>query len=249
MSGLITPVVRAALGRVPLHCFSAPEAGTGKSYLVDLLRGRRHRLPRPGHLARQGRDGIWRSGSAPCSLPGIRSSSIDNVSRPLQGDFICQMIERGALKVRLLGYSKDVHIEPPVVSLCTGNNLTLVGDIVRRVAGLPPRRGERNALAPPVQRGAAAAHRRRSRHLYPRRPDHLPGVPRLRRIPRSGRRSAASKAGRTWCARRWSGSAAAIPPAPSRKPGGGLPSGRLSRRCSRPGGRRSAARKPRSPSW
>ena len=36
------------------------------------------------------------------------------------------------MKVRLLGYSKDVHIEPQVVPYATGNNLVLVGDIVRR---------------------------------------------------------------------------------------------------------------------
>ena len=36
------------------------------------------------------------------------------------------------MKVRLLGFSKDVHVEPQVVALCTGNNLTLIGDIVRR---------------------------------------------------------------------------------------------------------------------
>jgi putative DNA primase/helicase len=58
--------------------------------------------------------------------------SVDNVSRPLGGDFLCQLLDRPLLKVRVLGQSAGPRIEPRLIVLATGNNLTLTGDIIRR---------------------------------------------------------------------------------------------------------------------
>ena len=41
----------------------------------------------------------------------------------LKGDFLCMAIDQPTLKVRLLGYSKDIEIEPHVIVFATGNNL------------------------------------------------------------------------------------------------------------------------------
>ena len=37
LSGVISPIVRGALGMVPLHGITAPTAGSGKSYYVDVV--------------------------------------------------------------------------------------------------------------------------------------------------------------------------------------------------------------------
>jgi putative DNA primase/helicase len=65
-------------------------------------------------------------------LAGHALLSIDNVSRPLGGDFLCQLLDQPLVKVRILGQSIAPLIEPRLVVFATGNNLTLVGDIVRR---------------------------------------------------------------------------------------------------------------------
>ena len=54
LSAVITPVVRAALGPVPLHAFSSPLPGSGKSYLIDLCRHHCQRPPLPS--AKPGRE-------------------------------------------------------------------------------------------------------------------------------------------------------------------------------------------------
>ena len=36
LSALMTPVLRAALPTAPMHCVSAPEAGTGKTHLTHV---------------------------------------------------------------------------------------------------------------------------------------------------------------------------------------------------------------------
>ena len=37
LSGLITPVIRAAIDACPMHAIKAPEYGSGKSYLINLV--------------------------------------------------------------------------------------------------------------------------------------------------------------------------------------------------------------------
>ena len=54
------------------------------------------------------------------------------MSRPLGGDFLCQLLDQPLVKVRILGQSAGPLIEPRLVVFATGNNLTLFGDIVRR---------------------------------------------------------------------------------------------------------------------
>jgi putative DNA primase/helicase len=65
-------------------------------------------------------------------LAGHALLSINNVSRPLGGDTLCQLIDQPLIKVRILGKSAGPLIEPRITLFATGNNLTLLGDIVRR---------------------------------------------------------------------------------------------------------------------
>ena len=59
--------------------------------------------------------------------------SIDNLNGGLGGDFICQAIERPLIKPRILGKSETQRIENTVTLYGNGNNLRLLGDVVRRV--------------------------------------------------------------------------------------------------------------------
>jgi putative DNA primase/helicase len=132
LSGLITPVVRGAFAVAPMHVSSAPVAGSGKSFLWDLVAAistGQQRIP------------VIAAGSAEETekrLVGVMLTaqpliSIDNVNGELKGDFLCQAIEQHVLDIRPLGRSEIARIETGGVTFfATGNNITIVGDLCRR---------------------------------------------------------------------------------------------------------------------
>ncbi|MGC8960204.1 MAG: bifunctional DNA primase/polymerase [Chloroflexia bacterium] len=132
LSALITPVVRAALGAVPLHAATSPSAGTGKSYLFDLAAaiatGRWCPVIAAGDCDRAELE--KRLGAA--ALAATPLLSLDNVNGVLKSDLLCLLIERPLVDVRVLGLSRNVTVETRMTLFATGNNLALAGDLVRR---------------------------------------------------------------------------------------------------------------------
>jgi putative DNA primase/helicase len=132
LSALMTPVVRGAMLVAPIHALSAPEAGTGKSYLVDTVSAIATGQIAPVIAA--GRDEAETEKRLAAELmTGQAIVSIDNLNGDLGGDFLCQAAERRILKPRILGLSKNHYIENTFCIFCNGNNIRLVGDVVRRV--------------------------------------------------------------------------------------------------------------------
>ncbi|WP_062770439.1 hypothetical protein [Sphingopyxis terrae] len=131
-SALITTVVRGALSAVPMHATTAPVAGSGKSYIIDVSAGLGLGDYAPVITAgRTEEETEKRLVSA--LLNGQAVISIDNVNGELGGDLLCQMIERPIVSVRPLGSSKLVKVENRACVFATGNNIRLVGDMTRRV--------------------------------------------------------------------------------------------------------------------
>jgi putative DNA primase/helicase len=132
LSGLITPVVRAAMPVAPMHAYSAPGPGSGKSYKVDIAFGIASGQRAPVIAA--GRDEAETERRIAAALiAGQPIVSIDNVNGQLGGDALCQMIERPLLQLRVLGASKIIRIDNNATWFATGNNIQLVGDMTRRV--------------------------------------------------------------------------------------------------------------------
>jgi hypothetical protein len=131
LSMLISPIMRACLPTVPMHCVSAPQAGTGKSFLCDLAAALATGFPCVVMAAGQDDEETEkRLGAA--ILDGMPVIAVDNISRPFGGDFLCQVLDRPSVKIRVLGKSEGPKLEPRLILFATGNNLTLVGDIGRR---------------------------------------------------------------------------------------------------------------------
>lgn len=132
LSGLITPVVRPSMSVAPMHVMSAPAAGSGKTYLVDLccaiLTGNRSPVITVGKSEEETEK---RLGSE--LLEGGPIITIDNVNGQLYGDILCQAVERPMLRIRILGLSKTVQIENKTTIFATGNNISVVDDMTRRV--------------------------------------------------------------------------------------------------------------------
>jgi hypothetical protein len=132
LSGLITPVVRGAMPVVPMHASSAPTAGTGKSFLWDLVAaistGQR-RIP----VISAGNEEETEKRLTGVMLTGQPLVSIDNVNGELKGDFLCQAVEQQYLDLRPLGGSRIIRIEAGNTTIfATGNNITICGDLCRR---------------------------------------------------------------------------------------------------------------------
>ncbi len=132
LSALMTPVVRAAMQCAPMHAVDAPEAGTGKSYLIDIASVIATGEIAPVIAAGRNEEETEKRLAAEL-MTGQPIISIDNLNGDLGGDFICQAIERPTIKPRILGRSETKRIDNTVTMFGNGNNFRLVGDVVRRI--------------------------------------------------------------------------------------------------------------------
>jgi putative DNA primase/helicase len=132
LSALMTPVARGAMQVVPMHAFEAPEAGSGKSYLIDLASAIATGEIAPVIAAGRNEEETEKRVAAEL-MTGQPIVSIDNFNGELGGDFICQAIERPLIKPRILGKSETKRIDNTVTLFGNGNNMRLVGDVVGRV--------------------------------------------------------------------------------------------------------------------
>ncbi len=132
LSALITPVVRGAMSVVPMHATKAPVAGSGKSYIIDLASAIISGDRAPVMSASVKEDELEKRLAA-ALMAGQTLISLDNVNGELGGDFLCQVIERPIVQPRILGKSETPKIESRATCFATGNNIRLVGDMIRRV--------------------------------------------------------------------------------------------------------------------
>ena len=94
----------------PLHAFRASTAGTGKSYLADLVSLIATGRPCPV-MAVAEKDDETEKRLIGLLLAGFPIVSLDNVNGELGGDLLCQAIERPLIRARPLGGSDIVEIE------------------------------------------------------------------------------------------------------------------------------------------
>ena len=140
LSGLLTAPIRRSLPTAPLHAYSAPVMGSGKSKLVDLAS-----MVATGHEApviAQGKteeEMEKRLGAA--LIAGDTVVSFDNCEAPLGGELLCQALTQAALSIRILGRSVNVTVPNNAAFYATGNNLAVAGDMCRRaiVCSLDPK--------------------------------------------------------------------------------------------------------------
>ena len=131
LSAMLTCSIRRAIATAPMHAFSAPLAGSGKSMQVDLC-----------SLMVVGREaGVISQGKTEAEfekrlgselLAGESLIAIDNVEEPIGGELLCSMLTQTVVKPRILGKSLTPELPSNAFVTATGNNLTFVGDVTRR---------------------------------------------------------------------------------------------------------------------
>ncbi|WP_237482651.1 hypothetical protein [Lichenibacterium dinghuense] len=130
LSVILTSCIRRALRTAPLHGFTAPTPGTGKSKIVDL-----------SSVISTGREaGVVAMGANPeemekrlgALLMAGSAIAIDNVEATLGSDLLCQILTQTTVRPRILGKSETPELPTNVLVTATGNNLVLGGDMTRR---------------------------------------------------------------------------------------------------------------------
>jgi hypothetical protein len=131
LSAILTACVRGTLPTAPLHGFSSPVAGSGKSKLVDIsciiATGREAGVIAQGRTEEELEK---RLGSL--LLGGECVIAIDNCEHPLGGEFLCSLLTQEHVRTRVLGKSEAPELPSNALVTATGNNLTLEGDLTRR---------------------------------------------------------------------------------------------------------------------
>jgi hypothetical protein len=131
ISAILTAVIRLILPTAPMHAFSAPVAGSGKSLLVDIasmiVTGRTASVMSQGQTEEEMEKRLDAA-----LIGGHAIIAIDNCERFLGGVALCQMLTQQKKSARVLGLSKMVEVPTCVSVFATGNNLTITGDGPRR---------------------------------------------------------------------------------------------------------------------
>jgi hypothetical protein len=131
LSAILTACIRRSLRTAPMHAFTAPAAGSGKSKLVDIASmvavGREAGVISPGKNEEECEK---RLGALLLASEGV--IAIDNCEAPLGGEFLCAMLTQPVVRARVLGKSEAPELPSNALITATGNNLQLVGDITRR---------------------------------------------------------------------------------------------------------------------
>jgi hypothetical protein len=131
LSGLLTALLRGSLPTAPIYLVRADTPGVGKSYLVDTIS-----VVATGGLCpvitalHNTEETEKRLGAV--LLSGSAIVSLDNLTRDLEGELLCQVAERPMVRIRILGKSEMPLIEVHTAVFATGNNVGFAGDMVRR---------------------------------------------------------------------------------------------------------------------
>jgi hypothetical protein len=131
---LLTPTVRrTVLGSIPIALVDAPQAGTGKSLLAEIVA-----LIHTGSDAAmqpaptRGDESEWRKMLGAVLLNGNALTVFDNVDHRLQSASLALAVTASTWTDRILGQTKTSTLPVRCTWIATGNNLQLGADLPRR---------------------------------------------------------------------------------------------------------------------
>jgi hypothetical protein len=131
LSLILTTMMRGAIDVAPLHSFTSPQGGYGKSTFLDIanLIATGEVCPvvaaSPDPLECEKR-------IAAAARTGRPIISLDNLNGTLESNFLCQLVTQLVVTYRLLHSNDEERITSRSVYSVNGNNLIIAGDLVRR---------------------------------------------------------------------------------------------------------------------
>lgn len=128
---MLTGLVRRSLPSAPLGAITAPGPSSGKTLLADFIAIMCMGATAPAMKYADTDEEAAKIAMA-VLLEGDPVVLIDNVERPLGGDWLCTMITSETYKGRILGLSQMGNLSTNCVWLATGNQIALIGDLTTR---------------------------------------------------------------------------------------------------------------------
>lgn len=132
---LLTPVIRAAIGgQVPLGVIDAPQHGSGKGLLANVIGLVATGFP-PMLMTAPDRgegDAEWRKRITSTLDQAPVVALLDNLEGPLSSPSLAAMLTAERWTDRVLGQSRTTTLPVRTCWLATGNNVQIGGDLARR---------------------------------------------------------------------------------------------------------------------
>lgn len=132
LAAILTCSVRRALNKAPMFAMNAPAPGSGKSALVDvasiIVTGSTVPV-----FAQGENEAEFEKRLHGALLAGHSVVSFDNVTRPIEGNALCQAMTQQTMEVRPLGTSDTRTVPTSTTFFATGNGLVVRDDMTRRV--------------------------------------------------------------------------------------------------------------------
>jgi hypothetical protein len=133
VAALLTPIIRPAIeSSAPMALLDAPQAGSGKSLLCDVVSiiatgaaGRMFSAP-----ARD--DDEWRKIITTELLSGGAITVFDNITRPLENGDLCSALTATLWADRIMKTHDSVALPVRTTFMASGNNIRIGGDMPRR---------------------------------------------------------------------------------------------------------------------
>jgi hypothetical protein len=132
LAAMLTPIIRPAINApTPLALLDAPQAGTGKSLLSDVIAI--IATGRPGEMFSAPKDeDEWRKVITTALLSGTSVVIFDNVTRPLSSGDLCSVLTATTWADRAMRTHVKISLPVKATFLASGNNIRLAGDMPRR---------------------------------------------------------------------------------------------------------------------
>ncbi len=134
LAAVLTAIQRPVFKTAPAIGLDAPVQGTGKTYLAECLGMLATGESTPVYAHTKGRDDEEvRKRLTSVLMSGARVLLWDNILGDFDSASMASLLTSGEYADRILGKSESSIVKGRVLILLTGNNLTLAGDMPRRV--------------------------------------------------------------------------------------------------------------------
>lgn len=127
----LTALVRRSLPAAPLGGISAPAPGSGKTLLADCISILASGTAAPAMKYAETDEEAAKTALA-VLMEGDAVVLIDNIERPLQGDWLCTILTSEIYRQRMLGRTEMMSVPTTTLWLATGNQLVVAGDLRTR---------------------------------------------------------------------------------------------------------------------
>ncbi len=131
LSLALTALVRRSLPSAPLGAISAPVMGSGKTLLADCIAILSTGVAAPSMQYPDTDEEAAKTALAVLA-EGDAVVLIDNIERPLDGDWLCSILTSETFRARMLGRTEMMTVPTSTLFLATGNQLVVSGDLRTR---------------------------------------------------------------------------------------------------------------------